>query len=94
MDIQLVKDLYEWANSMSIKPDLGQRVFHVHGINGIKNGIIKLSESISKSEPYFSNDLFRLKDVLFVGPKLNIIAFSISTCNRYHTDIITIILFC
>ena len=44
MDIQLVKKLYEWANSMSIKPDLGQRVFHLQGINEIKNGIIKLSE--------------------------------------------------
>ena len=74
MDIQLVKGLHEWANSMSIKPDLGQRVFHLQGINEIKNGIIKLSESIVKTEPYFSKDLFRLKDVLFVDSKLNIIA--------------------
>ena len=74
MDIQLVKGLHEWVNSMSIKPDLGQRVFHLQGINEIKNGIIKLSESIAKSESYFSKDLFRLKDELFVGPKLNIIA--------------------
>lgn len=74
MDIQLVKKLYEWANSMSIKPDLGQRVFHLQGINEIKNGIIKLSESIARAEPYFSNDLFRLKDILFIGAKLNIIA--------------------
>ena len=43
-------------------------------INEIKNGIIKLSESIAKSEPYFSKDLFRLKDILFIGAKLNIIA--------------------
>ena len=74
MDIQLVKGLHEWANSMSIKPDLGQRVFHLQGINEIKNGIIKLSESIARAEPYFSNDLFRLKDILFIGAKLNIIA--------------------
>lgn len=74
MDIQLVKGLHEWANSMSIKPDLGQRVFHLQGINEIKNGIIKLSESIAKSESYFSKDLFRLKDILFIGAKLNIIA--------------------
>ncbi len=73
MDIQLVKDLHEWANSMSIKPDLGQRVFHLQGINEIKNGIIKLSESIARVEPYFSKDLFRLKDILFIGAKLNII---------------------
>ena len=74
MDIQLVKGLHELANSMSIKPDLGQRVFHLQGINEIKNGIIKLSESIAKSEPYFSKDLFRLKDILFIGAKLNIVA--------------------
>ena len=74
MDIQLVKGLHEWVNSMSIKPDLGQRLFHLQGINEIKNGIIKLSESIARAEPYFSKDLFRLKDELFVGPKLNIIA--------------------
>ena len=74
MNIQLIKELHEWTHKMCCKSDLAQRIFPSNGINEIKNGIIKLSESIAKSEPYFSKDLFRLKDVLFVGSKLNIIA--------------------
>ena len=85
MDIQLVKGLHEWANSMSIKPDLGQRVFHLQGINEIKNGIIKLSESIAKSESYFSKDLFRLKDILFIGAKLEVLKLFVASA-AIHKD--------
>ncbi len=100
MNIQLVKTLHEWVNSMSIKPDLSQRVFHLQGINEIKNGIIKLSESIARAEPYFSKDLFRLKDILFIGAKLNIIAlgellaivnYLNNKCDNPQEDVWTII---
>ncbi len=74
MNIKLVKDLHKWAHAMCIKSDLAQRVFQSNGINEIRNGMIKLSESIAKTEPHFSADLFRLKDVLFTGSHLNIVA--------------------
>ena len=76
MNKRLVKVLYRWAQAMLKKSDLPFRVFTNEDVNKIRNGIIRLSESIAKTEPYFSKDLFRLKDALFIqGNHLNMIAF-------------------
>ena len=76
MNKRLVKKLYRWSQAMLSKPDLPFRIFDYRDINEIRNGIIRLSESIAKTDPYFSKDLFRLKDALFIqGNHLNDIAF-------------------
>ena len=76
MNKRLIKRLYRWAQAMLSKPDLPFRVFDYKDINEIRNGIIRLSESIAKTDPYFSKDLFRIKDSLFIqGNRLNDIAF-------------------
>lgn len=36
-------------------------------IQNIKNGLIKISHDIEKESPYFSEELFELKDRMFVG---------------------------
>ena len=76
MNKRLVKKLYRWTQALLKKPDLPFRVFDYNDINDIRNGIIRLSENIAKTDPYFSKDLFRIKDALFIqGNRLNDIAF-------------------
>lgn len=36
-------------------------------IQSIKNGLIKISHDIEKESPYFSQELFEMKDRMFVG---------------------------
>ena len=36
-------------------------------INAIKNDLIRISQSIASEHPHFSNELFTLKDRLFIG---------------------------
>lgn len=76
MNTRLLKKLYRWKDAILSKSDIAFRVFAYSDITEIRNSIIKLSESIKKEEPYFSNDLFRIKDALFLeGNRLNHIAF-------------------
>jgi uncharacterized protein (TIGR02391 family) len=75
MNTRLVKKLYNWVQVILDKSDLPFRKFLPKDIINIQNGIIRLSESIAKIEPYFSRELFRLKDVLFINSRLNSIAF-------------------
>lgn len=75
MNKRLMKKLYRWAQAMLDKPDLPYRVFTPNDIVEIRNSIIKFSESIAKTEPYFSKDLFHIKDELFnSGNRINNVA--------------------
>ncbi|MDE6617612.1 MAG: TIGR02391 family protein [Clostridiales bacterium] len=60
MDAQLIKNtLFRFTNL-----NIGMPVCGMH-ITAIKNDIIKISQDIKNTETLFSNELFRLKDMLF-----------------------------
>ena len=66
MDVNRISQVMDWLNAVSqnnstVVPTSG------HDITAIKNGLIRISEDISKEYPFFSNELFALKDKLFVG---------------------------
>lgn len=71
MNAQMISNMY--SNFMHLNPNLP-----VHGsyIPMIKNDLIKISHEIESEEPFFSKELFRLKDILFMtNGFINQIAF-------------------
>ena len=60
MDAQLIKNTYYRFTNFNI----GMPFCGMH-ITTIKNDLIKISQDIKSTESFFSNELFRLKDMLF-----------------------------
>lgn len=60
MDTQLIKNTYYRFTNFNI----GMPFCGMH-ITTIKNDLIKISQDIESTESFFSNELFRLKDMLF-----------------------------
>ena len=61
MDIQLISSTYNAFTQFNLNmPTRGAY------ITTIKNNLIKISHDIESSEPFFSKELFRLKDILFM----------------------------
>lgn len=67
MDINRVLQVFDWLKSIGSQPNCTAMPVHPNDITGIKNGLIRISEDISKEYPFFSGELFSLKDQLFVG---------------------------
>jgi len=65
MNLDKYKNLYSWGNSVWEQPNAFQIPYSDADIIGIKNDLINLSNDIKKIEPYFSNELFIIKDNLF-----------------------------
>lgn len=60
-------NLYDWFLKIGQNPNLTVIPISPTDINNVKNGIIKLSGTVEKEQPFFSNELFALKDRLFIG---------------------------
>ncbi|MCM1439946.1 MAG: TIGR02391 family protein [Roseburia sp.] len=66
--------LCNWVNKITSQPNFLQVPFYRNDIKSVENTIINLSSEVSKSDPYHSKKLFKIKDMLFVGMFLEPIA--------------------
>lgn len=66
-DWQKIKNIHQSLTRLSSVPNWTIVTFNQWDINNIKNDLIFTSRIIAKEYAYFSNELFLLKDYLFVG---------------------------
>lgn len=59
--------LLEWFIKTNRNPNCMSTIVSPQRITTIKNNIIQLSNELKKTEPFYSNELFSLKDSLFTG---------------------------
>jgi uncharacterized protein (TIGR02391 family) len=62
-----VSQVFDWLKSVGSRPNCTAIPVHPDDITAIKNELIRISVDISKEHPFFSNELFTLKDQLFIG---------------------------
>ena len=67
LDINRVKTVYGWLINIATNPNYMTFPIAPSDIQNIKNGLIKISHDIERESPYFSQELFELKDRMFVG---------------------------
>lgn len=67
MDINRISMVCRWLINIVNNPNY--RAFPVMSpdIQNIKNGLIKISQDIERESPYFSQELFEMKDRMFIG---------------------------
>lgn len=71
MNLTRYKALYDWGNDVWKQPDAFQRPYYEVDIIDIKNDIINLSNDLKKEEPFYSDELFSIKDGLLFNHFLN-----------------------
>ena len=62
-----VRTVYGWLISLANDPNCMKFPIAPVSIQNIKNGLIKISHDIERKSPYFSQELFEMKDYMFVG---------------------------
>ena len=67
MDINRVRTVYGWLINIANNPNYMTFPITPSNIQNIKNGLIKISHDIERESPYFSQELFEMKDRMFVG---------------------------
>lgn len=67
MDMNRISQVFGRLKSIGNQPNCTALPVHPNEITSIKNGLIRISEDISKEFPFLSSELFTLKDMLFVG---------------------------
>lgn len=67
MDINIVKMVFGWLINIVNNPNCMTLPVSPQDIQNIKNGLIRISHDIENESPYFSQELFNMKDGLFVG---------------------------
>lgn len=67
MDINRIKMVYGWLCNLVNNPNAITLHVLPQDIQNVKNGLIKISHDIEKDFPFFSQELFSIKDALFVG---------------------------
>ena len=67
MDIQRIRSMFNWMTNIGNQPNLFAIQFRNWDINDVKNTLIRISEDIKNEHLYYSNELFRLKDLFFIG---------------------------
>lgn len=67
VDINRVRMVYGWLINIANNPNCMTFPVALPDIQSIKNGLIKISHDIEKESPYFSQELFEMKDRMFVG---------------------------
>lgn len=67
MDIQKIKTVYGWLQTLASHPNWQAMPVSQMDIINIKNGLIHISQDIEKEFPFFSRELFAQKDALFIG---------------------------
>lgn len=66
MDQARISMVYEFLNNNSGYPNWTVTPFPPQVITNIKNDMIRISQDVSKEQPFFSAELFKKKDYLFV----------------------------
>ena len=67
VDINRVRTVYGWIINISNTRNCLTFPITPSDIQNIKNGLIKISHDIEREAPYFSQELFEMKDRMFVG---------------------------
>lgn len=67
MDINRVKTVYGWLINLANNPNYMTLPVAPLDIQNVKNGLIKISHDIERDFPFFSQELFEMKDHIFVG---------------------------
>lgn len=67
MDMNRVSQVFDWLKSIGSQPNCTALLVNPTDITNIKNDLIRISQDTSKEYPFFSNELFSLKDQLFIG---------------------------
>ena len=67
VDINRVRTVYGWLINIANNPNCMTFPITPSDIQNIKNGLIKISHDIEREAPYFSQELFEMKDRMFVG---------------------------
>lgn len=67
LDINRVKTVYGWIINIVNNPNCMTLPLASPDVQNIKNGLIKISHDIERESPYFSQELFEMKDRMFVG---------------------------
>lgn len=67
MDISMIQNVLEWMNRLSSQPNWTVLLISINDITNVKNALIRISQSIAREYPFFSEELFSLKDQLFYG---------------------------
>ena len=62
MDINRVRAVYGWIINIANTPNCLTFPIIPSDIQNIKNGLIKISHDIEREAPYFSQELFEMKD--------------------------------
>ena len=66
MDIQRIQAVLSWMDTLGKRSDWAIIPISRMEITRIRNMIIRISQDIASEYYYFSNELFRLKDILFL----------------------------
>lgn len=59
--------LSDWFNKTNQNPNCTSTIISPQRMTTIRNNLIQLSNELKKTEPFYSNELFSLKDFLFTG---------------------------
>lgn len=65
MDISRIQKQLTWMDHLSLQPNWPAISISPNDITNIKNRLIFISQDISHEYPFYSNELFHLKDLLF-----------------------------
>ena len=67
MDVQRIQGVYNWLIGYTQQYNWMNIPVTSIGIRNTKNELIRISQDVAKEEPYLSNEIFNLKDDLFIG---------------------------
>lgn len=67
MDIQQINTVLGWLKNITNIPNWMATPIAQSDIINIKNGLTRISHSIEKEYPFFSQELFAQKDAMFIG---------------------------
>lgn len=67
MDINRINIVYDWLCNIVNNPNTMMFPVAPQDIQNVKNGLIKISHDIEKDFPFYSQELFTIKDLLFIN---------------------------
>lgn len=67
MNIDRINRVFSWLKTVGSQRNCTSILFTQNDITGIKNDLIRISEDICRDYPFFSSEVFQMKDRLFYG---------------------------
>lgn len=67
MNIPMIQHLLNWMTNLDSQYNWPSLQISPNDITNVKNTLIHISQDIAREYPFFSNELFTLKDRLFIG---------------------------